>query len=242
MKKWKYGKWMALAVFFAAAGCSYSCGKREPGELLSGLQAVGQEETWGEGREELQEETQAEPAEGQEPKAAGAQAAAVGESQAVPEGTRATCFVHVCGEVGNPGVYELAEGQRVFEAIAMAGGFGEEAAQDYLNLAEPVWDGMRLEVPNRGQVPATEWTAPAGNQTAPGRIAGVQPGASPGKVDINTAAKEELMTLKGIGEAKAEDIIRYREQRGGFERIEDIMEIPGIKNAAFEKIKDDITV
>ena len=66
--------------------------------------------------------------------------------------------------------------------------------------------------------------------------------AAPEKVNLNTATKEELMTLRGIGEAKAEDIIRYREKSGGFTRIEDIMQISGIKNAAFEKIKDDITV
>ena len=66
--------------------------------------------------------------------------------------------------------------------------------------------------------------------------------SSSGKVNLNTATKEELMTLRGIGEARAEDIIRYRQERGGFERIEDIMEISGIKDAAFQKIKDDIIV
>ncbi len=238
MGKFRYGKWMALAVFFAAAGCSYSCGKRDQGELLAALQA----ESPGEGQEEVQEETQKDVSRRETEEVQEYKGTEAGEEPAVSEEAGASCFVHVCGEVENPGVYELAEGQRVFEAIAMAGGFCEGAARDYLNLAEPVWDGMRLEVPNHEQAPATEWTAPAGSQAALGRGFGVQPGASPGKVNINTAAKEELMTLKGIGEAKAEDIIRYRQQRGGFERIEDIMEISGIKNAAFEKIKDDITV
>lgn len=63
-----------------------------------------------------------------------------------------------------------------------------------------------------------------------------------GLVNLNTATKEELMTLKGIGEAKAEDIIRYREKSGGFKKIEDIMKISGIKEAGFQKIKDNITV
>ena len=62
------------------------------------------------------------------------------------------------------------------------------------------------------------------------------------KVNLNTATREELMTLKGIGEAKADDIIAYRESHGGFQKIEDIKKISGIKDAAFEKIKDDITV
>ncbi len=62
------------------------------------------------------------------------------------------------------------------------------------------------------------------------------------KVNLNTATKEELMTLRGVGEAKAADIIKYRESHGGFHKIEDIMKISGIKDAAFQKIKDDITV
>ena len=61
-------------------------------------------------------------------------------------------------------------------------------------------------------------------------------------MNINTAGKEALMTLSGIGESKAEDIIRYREESGGFKKIEDIMKVPGIKNAGFQKIKDRITV
>lgn len=137
----------------------------------------------------------------------------------------------------------------------MAGGFTDKAAEDYLNLAEPVWDGMRLEVPDQEQVPDTEWTARTGVQAGshgesgqPGNRAdtGMLPGSrglpSSEKVNLNTATKEELMTLRGIGEARAEDIIRYREERGGFGRIEDIMEISGIKDAAFQKIKDDIIV
>ena len=63
-----------------------------------------------------------------------------------------------------------------------------------------------------------------------------------GKVNLNTAGKEELMTLNGIGESRAADIIRYREEQGPFQSIEDIMKIPGIKDASFEKIKDRISV
>ena len=61
-------------------------------------------------------------------------------------------------------------------------------------------------------------------------------------MNLNTAGKEALMTLSGIGESKAEDIIRYREESGGFKKIEDIMKVPGIKNAGFKRIKDRITV
>lgn len=155
-----------------------------------------------------------------------------------------SCFVHVCGEVKNPGVYELSQGQRVYEAISLAGGFTEQAAENYLNLAEPVRDGMKLQVPDRDRVPEAEWTQT--EETGSGEEAFLEAGggmtSSPGKVNLNTATKEELMGLKGIGEARAEDIIRFRQERGGFKRIEDIMEISGIKDTAFQKIKDDITV
>ena len=67
-------------------------------------------------------------------------------------------------------------------------------------------------------------------------------GAVTSKINLNTAVKEQLMTLKGIGEARAEAIIAYRQEYGPFARIEDIMEVPGIKEAAFQKIKEDITV
>ena len=94
-----------------------------------------------------------------------------------------------------------------------------------------------MEVPDQEQVSAIEWNAPIRPSGTVGND-----GSSQRKVNLNTATKEELMTLRGIGEARAEDIIRYRQKQGGFECIEDIMEISGIKNAAFEKIKDDITV
>ncbi len=132
-------------------------------------------------------------------------------------------FVHICGEVNQPGVYELPEGSRVFEAVEAAGGFTESAASDSLNLAQKVSDGMKLVVLSENEAEALLEE-------------------SGGLVNINTASKEQLMTLTGIGESRAEDIIRFREESGGFEKIEDIMKVPGIKNAGFQKIKDRITV
>lgn len=227
----KYGKGLALSVLIVAAGCSYSCGRYGQGEELTGVQTEGQENLR---RAEEQEESR-KPEEGRMlPKAEAPEESEAGNSSPEEEAAQ-VCFVHVCGEVENPGVYELKEGQRVFEAIAAAGGFGEQAARDYLNLAEAVWDGMKLEVPNREQVPDTERTAQIKGQ-------GMEQGSKPSKVNLNTATREELMTLRGIGEAKAEDIIRYREEQGGFGCIEDVMKISGIKEAAFQKIKDDISV
>lgn len=142
-------------------------------------------------------------------------------------------FVHVCGEVASPGVYEMHSGQRIYEAIDAAGGFTAEAAESYLNLAEPVTDGMKVEVPGKGQ--AEEWQES-------GLVAGNSLGQENSHVNLNTATKDQLMTLKGIGEARAADIIRYRQEHGRFDKIEDIMQVPGIKETAFQKIKDEITV
>lgn len=195
---------------------------------------------------------------------AGAAAPAAMTSAAAP----AVFRVHVCGEVKAPGVYELEEDQRICDAIEQAGGFTEEAATDYLNLAEPVRDGMKLAVPNRDDIPKREW-APEQPGYGQAGISGYGQAGTSGYgqagiseygqtgtagdsqgaavsdsrlVNLNTATKEELMSLTGIGEAKAADILRYREEHGRFERIEDVMKISGIKEAAFQKIRDNITV
>ena len=137
----------------------------------------------------------------------------------------------MCGSVRKEGVYYLNADARVADAIAAAGGFDEDAATAYLNLAERLADGSRIYVPTvteveEGRVPATPVT-----------------GASDGgKININTADRQLLMTLPGIGEARAADIIKWREQHGGFAEITDIMNVSGIKDAMFERIKDRICV
>ena len=146
-------------------------------------------------------------------------------------------YVYICGEVVAPGVYELSEDSRIYEAVDAAGGFTENAARESVNLASKVSDGMQITIYNKEEAASL----PAGSGSAVGNTG--QGGTSgSGLVNLNTATKEELMTLKGIGEAKAEDIIRYREKSGGFKKIEDIMKISGIKEAGFQKIKDNITV
>ena len=146
-------------------------------------------------------------------------------------------YVYICGAVIKPGVYELSEDSRIYEAVDAAGGFTENAARESVNLASKVSDGMQITIYNKEEAASL----PAGSGSAVGNTG--QGGTSgSGLVNLNTATKEELMTLKGIGEAKAEDIIRYREKSGGFKKIEDIMKISGIKEAGFQKIKDNITV
>lgn len=162
------------------------------------------------------------------------------------EATTLLC-VHICGSVKQPGVYELPAGSRVYEAVDAAGGFAEDAAVDYLNLAEEISDAMRIEVPDKEQVRAWQESGklPRTVSQSGGKIlqSSEKSGmTSPAPVNLNRATKEELMTLKGVGQSRAEAIVRYREEFGGFQTIEDIMNVPGIKEGAFEKIKDSITV
>ena len=144
--------------------------------------------------------------------------------------------VHVCGEVANPGIYELPAGSRIYEAVKAAGGFTENAAEESVNLASPIEDGVQIRIYSKEEAETlAAGAAPFDGFEASGE--GKEP-----VVNLNTATKEELMTLSGIGESRAEDIIRYREENGGFQNIEDIMKVSGIKDAAFQKIKDRITV
>lgn len=136
-------------------------------------------------------------------------------------------FVHVCGEVVHPGVYELKAGSRVYEAVKAAGGMSENAAQNFLNQAEILEDGQQIYVPSEEEISDTD--------SENGRTDDC-------KVNLNQASKEQLMTLPGVGEAKADAIIRYRSEKGNFRSIEEIMEIEGIKEGVFKKIEDWITV
>lgn len=139
-------------------------------------------------------------------------------------------YVQVSGAVKSPGVYGLAEGSRVFQALELAGGITEKADPTSLNQAECVADGQMIHVLT------TEEAAALGEE--PGKV---QP-VDDGKVNLNTAAKEELMTLAGIGEAKAESILAWRQEHGSFAQIEDLMKIEGIKEGVFSKIRDSVKV
>ncbi len=140
--------------------------------------------------------------------------------------------VHVCGSVANPGVYYLPKGARVFEAVEKAGGLLEEADSGYINLAEEAQDGSKIYIPSQSEVEEGNVPEEAGGQQEAGS----------GLVNINKATVEELKTLPGIGEVKANAIVSYRESVGGFSSVEDIMNVAGIKNNSYEQIKDLIRV
>ena len=132
-------------------------------------------------------------------------------------------YVHVCGCVKKPGVYSLHFGARTQEAINAAGGFSEKANQTAWNLAEVLQDGMQIYVEQSSQ---KDLSASQRKDT----------------VNINRASKEDLVTLPGIGESRADAIIARREEKGTFTSIEEIKDVAGIGDGIFNRIKDLITV
>jgi len=136
-------------------------------------------------------------------------------------------IVHVCGAVVNPGVYELSTGSRIADAVDMAGGFAEGADESYVNLAEIPADGQQIMIPTKEEAVILKQATDA---------------SGTGKVNINTADIALLCTLPGIGETRAGSIIEYRQKHGGFSAIEDIMQVSGIKESSFQKIKERIVV
>lgn len=152
----------------------------------------------------------------------------------VTESEPCNIFVYICGSVVSPGVYELSDGARVYEAIEHAGGFKEEAAQEAINQAEKVTDGQQIYIPTKEEVEAGE------TEVSKQWVGGDS--SLSGKVNINTASKDELMTLSGIGDSRAESIIAYRESNGPFQSVEELMNVEGIKEGVFNKIRDQIAL
>ncbi|WP_455721095.1 helix-hairpin-helix domain-containing protein [Agathobacter sp.] len=153
--------------------------------------------------------------------------------------TSAKWCVYICGSVANPGVYYMDHGTRICDLVDMAGGMTAEACTNYWNLAEELYDGRMIYVPTAKEI--EDNFSPELWDRDGGQSAG-ESNTSSGKVNINTATKEQLMTLSGIGESKADSIIKYRTENGSFSAVEDITKVSGIGEAMLNKIKDDITV
>lgn len=158
--------------------------------------------------------------------------------------TAGKIYVHVCGAVKQPGVYALEPESRVYEAVMAAGGFTEEADEDYVNQAQPISDGVKLQIPTREEVATGSVESTAAGITGGGNVpATAEPEIlQDGRIDINTATEAQLCGIPGIGATRAAAIAAYRQEHGRFDRIEDIMKVNGIKEGTFEKIKDAIKV
>lgn len=165
---------------------------------------------------------------------------------------QAMIYVDVCGAVANPGVFQLVAGSRVFQAIEAAGGYLPEAALTCVNRAGVLTDGQQLyiltqeEMERQGLDPAEMSGASDGQMNGSART-GQNTGMNAqvqqdNRININTADEAQLTTLTGIGATRAQAIIAYREENGPFAAIEDIMNVQGIKEGTFAKIKDEIVV
>ena len=188
-----------------------------------------------------------------------ASAAAQADAVTVQPGT---IYVHVCGAVARPGVYGLETGSRVYEAVQQAGGFAENAEQNYVNQAQALEDGVKLVIPTREEAAAdvsgkvkggesekigivqdatAEGLGIVGGTSSDGQ--GGEAGGTPdGRININTASEAQLCEIPGVGATRAAAIAAYRESHGAFEKPEDIMKVNGIKEGMYEKIKDSISV
>ena len=222
MKNKKLLKVLLIAFLAAAAGVVFTVVKSAGTGSSDGI--ITQEETL--------------EAAGEDSGASSEEQGASGEdtSEESSDGTEQEMLcVYVCGAVNNPGVYYLEAGSRVHEAVEMAGGLTEDAAEGYVNLAQELEDGQQVYIPTSEE--AAEQGLSAGSSASSSET-----DSSDGLININTATSEQLQTLSGIGESKAAAIIAYREENGYFESTEDITNVSGIGDSTYEKIKDYITV
>lgn len=156
----------------------------------------------------------------------------------------ARIFVDVGGEVNTPGLYELKDKARVNDAIVAAGGVTEGADMELVNLAYILSDEMKITIPSKKVEKENVMSGETKPLISSKLIVTMNDSKveQNGKVNINTANKGELETLKGIGSAMAERIIEYRQNQGDFNTIDEIKNVSGIGEAKFSSIKNQITV
>ncbi len=212
MNKKRVVKVLFTAAFLGATGIFYSCSEQSDSEVL------------------LLETTSPEPS-------------IMEEVTEIPVATAVSSnkiYVYLCGQVNQPDVYELCVGARVKDVVELAGGFTSQAAPECVNLARVVEDGEQIYIPSLEEKEQGEFTCVGEDRTDNGKENTQTSGTQ--VININSADASELMTLPGIGEAKAAAIIAYRDQHGKFQSTEELMNITGIKTGLYTKIKDHIKV
>ena len=222
---------MSIILVFISAGC----GKSQL-EVETVVESTGQADEPLEPSESLvaSKSTVEEPSETQD---INIESASSGDSQSIT-----TICVYVCGAVAQEGVYELPNGSRLADALEAAGGYAENAVHGYLNLAEPLVDGERIYFPYLDEEEKLDMASGAEADLKSDFKSKSDTKSINGLVNINTASIDELKTLSGIGDSRAEDIVAYREANGSFSSIEDIKNVSGIGESIFSKIKPYITV
>ena len=157
------------------------------------------------------------------------------EVESIPNTLQTKIFVDVKGAVTSPGVYEAFDGERVLNLVERAGGLLESADKNNINFAMKVVDEMVLYIPVVGEQNSS--------LTGLGAVGSLQEEtATDGKINLNSATESDLQTIPGIGPSKAAAIMEYRDTNGPFKSVEDLMEISGIGEKTFEKLKEHIAV
>lgn len=185
------------------------------------------------------------------------------EEEEIKEEIPSKQYVDIKGAVLSPGVYEVEEGTIINDVINLAGGFTEDADQNGINLSKKVEDEMVIYIYTKKEISSNDSTKNTSNshtsctstsynindcvEKTESIITNKESNEKEeteksGIVNINTASQSELMTLSGIGDTKAKAIIDYRNTNGAFKKIEDLLNVNGIGDAIFEKIKDYITI
>lgn len=159
--------------------------------------------------------------------------------QATPpkrEANLSVLVIDVKGAVKKPGIYQLRKPARIYQVIEAAGGSASDADLSKLNLAQEVIDGSVIYIPRKGEENPPTFFTPTDDGTSRS-VTGQS-----GKISVNSASAKELEELPGVGPAKAEAIIQYREQNGPFQRVSDVAKVPGIGEKLLERFQDLITV
>ncbi len=155
--------------------------------------------------------------------------------------TEKNLVVDVKGAVQRPGVYELPVGSRLTDAIKKAGGFQEQANQKSVNLAQKLQDEAVIYVASQGEAVSEVTTSTSGKATSDTTTTN-DGGTTDSKINLNTATVSDLQTISGIGQKRAQDIIDYRDSKGGFASVDELKDVSGIGDKTFEKIKEAVTV
>jgi competence protein ComEA len=162
--------------------------------------------------------------------------------QLLPSPTQPEITIQIIGGVVHPGVYSFAQGSRVQDAVNAAGGLLSTADTSSVNLAAKLEDGQQIKIPLEGGAAASSASSSNNSSNAPFLVLTTPTVPAGHLININTATAAQLDTLPGIGPTTAQKIIDYRTQNGPFQKIEDIMNVPGIGPVTFDNIKSLITV
>ncbi len=155
-------------------------------------------------------------------------------TDATKERAETMIYVDIKGAVKVPGIYQLKNQQRIWDALALAGGVSEEADTTQVNYAQKVKDQMIIYVPKKGE--AVAQSLETLQESAPAQQNQEE------KINLNTATEAELQTISGIGAKKAQEIIRFRDEQGPFKTVEELKNVSGIGEKTVERLKDMLTV